>query len=170
MAYKGRLLLKWITFSDYKCGQYLFRQCLILPKYHLLTPFQWLKSRMQSLGDVKGVPYFFVEGIWKRYLSRGKLYRSSPYETFLTTPYPLPTPWAAMPCVLNFDFFFLKKTLLFKTIQQRPFIWTNVFYFNLFKVNNTGFGRQRTSSSHWRESCISIQKCLNLMLQGLVQK
>ena len=100
MTYKGRLLLKWVTFSDYRCGQYLFQQCLILPKYHLLTPFQWLKNGMQSLGDVKGVPYFFVEGIWKRYLSRGKLYigkgvwpegGSSPYETLLTTPfYPPP--------------------------------------------------------------------------------
>ena len=63
MAYKRRLLLKWVTFSDYRCGQYLFQQCPILPKYHLLTPFQWLKNGMQSLGDVKGVPYFFVEGI-----------------------------------------------------------------------------------------------------------
>ena len=106
MAYKGRLLLKWITFSDYRCSQYLFRQCLIIPKYHLLTPFQWLKNGMQSQGDVKGVPYFFAEGIWKSYLFRGKLYGSSPYETFLTTPLPPPHPLSSYALCIELWFFF----------------------------------------------------------------
>ena len=69
MAYKGGLLLKWVTFSGCKCGQHLFQQCPMfsLNIIHELHSSGLEKGCRAYWGMLKGCLIF----LWKAY-ERGK--------------------------------------------------------------------------------------------------